>query len=442
MAESLHFSRESRIARIYAAASEGKDVRMETSNISPSCRTSELDAADNIDRRVHAAGPIYLDGHATTPLAPEALAAMTPWWHAQAGNPNSPHRHGQFADAAVEAARQRVAALIGASTNEIYFTSGATEANNLAIIGSALAARRRGDGRKDLVISEIEHKSVLNAAHSLERDGFTVTTVPVDASGQVDLNSLSAIISDNTLLISVMAANNEIGALQPLAEIADLAREHGAVLHVDAAQMVGKLPFEASAFDLVSLSSHKMYGPMGIGALYVSSASPFRPLPILYGGDQEGGLRPGTIATPLVVGFGAAAELAVARLQADVEHSVALADQFEQALRDRQVRFIRHGDAAHRLPGSVSIAFDDVDATELIAAVSSCISISEGSACQSGQVTQSHVLRSIGLSDNLSRSTVRLYFGRYNIQADALIAAEAIAGAVAKLRLRTGGVVQ
>lgn len=388
------------------------------------------------------ARPVYLDGHATTPLAPEALTAMTPWWHQQVGNPNSPHRHGQFADAAVEAARERVANLVGASASEIYFTSGATEANNIAIIGTAMAARARGDLRTSLIVSQIEHKSVLNAAHALERDGFSVTPAPVEAGGRVDLRHLAAIVSDNTLLISVMAANNEIGALQPLAEVTDIARQSGALLHVDAAQMAGKLPIAAGDFDLVSLSSHKMYGPMGIGALYVSSASPFRPLPILHGGDQEGGLRPGTIATPLVVGFGAAADLAAARLRADAEHSAALADQFEQALRDRQVHFVRHGEAAHRLPGSVSVAFDGVDATELIAAVSGEISISEGSACQSGQMTPSHVLRAIGLSDSISRSTVRLYFGRYNIPAHAVIAAEAIAGAVAKFRLRTGDRVQ
>lgn len=417
---------------------ERQRFRMRTDDIdAPIAATPAKDDPDR-ERQPELALPVYLDGHATTPLAPEALDAMTPWWHAQAGNPNSPHRHGQFAGAAVEVARQRVAGLIGASPNEIYFTSGATEANNLAIVGSALAARTRGDDRNGVIVSQIEHKSVLNAAHALERDGFSVAIAPVKATGQIDLPSLAALISRDTLLVSVMAANNEIGALEPLAEIAEIARESGVLLHVDAAQMVGKLPFEASAFDLVSLSSHKMYGPMGIGALYVSSASPFRPLPILHGGDQEAGLRPGTIATPLVVGFGVAAELATRRLSADAEHSASLAEHFEQALRDRQVRFIRHGEARHRLPGSVSIAFEGVDATELIAAVSSDISISEGSACQSGQIIPSHVLRAIGLSDRISRRTVRLYFGRYNSDTHVVIAADAIAAAVAKLRLRTG----
>ena len=413
-------------------ARDGEEFDMSTPDRSPSAAVSERSA--NAGQR--RAAPVYLDGHATTPLAPEALAAMAPWWHEQAGNPNSPHQHGRFADAAVEAARQRVAQLVGASPGEIYFTSGATEANNLAIIGSALAARARNDRRTGIVVSQIEHKSVLNATQALERDGFSVRVAPVNTDGTIDVKRVQAIVSEDTLLVSAMAANNEIGTLQPLAEITEIARKNGALLHVDAAQMVGKLPFDAGPFDLVSLSSHKMYGPMGIGALYISSAAPFRPLPILHGGNQEGGLRPGTIPTPLVVGFGVAAELAASRLDTDTAHSAGLADRFEAALRDRQVRFKRHSEARVRLPGSVSIAFDGIDATDLIAAVSAQISISEGSACQSGQITPSHVLRAIGLDDSTSRGTVRLYFGRYNSNADVEIAADAIAGA--KLRLRTG----
>jgi cysteine desulfurase len=386
--------------------------------------------------------PVYLDGHATTPLAPEAHEAMEPWWHTQAGNPNSPHRHGQYADAAVEAARGHVAALLGALPGEMHFTSGATEANNLAIIGTARAAFARGERRRGIVVSQIEHKSVLNAAHALEREGFAVTELPVTADGIIDLEQASRAITEDTLLISVMAANNEIGAVQPIAEIEAIARAHGALLHVDAAQMVGKLPFDASSFDLVSLSSHKMYGPMGIGALYLSGATPYRPYPILYGGDQESGLRPGTLPTPLIVGFGAAAKLAAQRLETDARHCAALAGRFEEELRGRQVHFNRHGGEAARLPGSISMAFEGVDANELIAAVSADISISEGSACQSGQITSSHVLRAIGLPDSLLRCTVRLYFGRYNTEADSVLAAGAIVTAAAKLRKATGGSLQ
>jgi cysteine desulfurase len=256
------------------------------------------------------------------------------------------------------------------------------------------------------------------------------------------LDQLAGIVSDDTLLVSVMAANNEIGTVQPLAQIDNIVRAAGALLHVDAAQMTGKLPFDAGAFDYVSLSSHKMYGPMGIGALYVSGAAPYRPQPIFYGGDQEGGLRPGTIATPLVVGFGAAAALAASRLDEDRRYTERLGQRFEEELRSRQVRFVRHGASAARLPGSVSIALEGIDATELIAAVSGQISISEGSACQSGQITPSHVLRAIGMRDSLIRSTVRLYFGRYNTESDAALAADAIASAAAKLSSATGAVLQ
>ncbi len=402
------------------------------------CGNAQGDGDARFPGRPSDSSPVYLDGHATTPLAPEAQEAMEPWWHAQAGNPNSPHRHGQYAGAAVEAARSAVAALVGASPSEIHFTSGATEANNLAIIGTALAAVARGEHRRGIVVSQIEHKSVLNAAYALEREGFAVTELPVAANGVIDLERALAAISEDTLLVSVMAANNEIGALQPLTDVTRIARAHGALVHVDAAQLVGKLPFDAAAFDLVSLSSHKMYGPMGIGALYVSGAAPYRPRPLFYGGDQEGGLRPGTLPTPLIVGFGAAARIAEARLDADGRHSAALAGRFEEELRSRQVRFVRHGAETSRLPGSISIAFEGVDANELIAAVSAEVSISEGSACQSGQIMPSHVLQAIGLTVSLLTSTVRLYFGRYNTEADAALAAGAIATAAAKLRVRTG----
>ncbi|RYG34431.1 MAG: cysteine desulfurase [Burkholderiales bacterium] len=297
-----------------------------------------------------------------------------------------------------------------------------------------MAARARGDERRGILVSQIEHKSVLNAARALERDGFQVTELRVRSDGVLDLARASAMITEDALLVSVMAANNEIGAIQPVAEIAEIARARGALVHVDAAQAAGKMPFKAGDFDLVSLSSHKVYGPMGIGALYVSGLAPFRPYPILHGGDQEGGLRPGTLPTPLIVGFGTAANIAMRRLDEDAEHSALLADRFEGELRSRQVQFIRHGNAATRLPGSVSIAFEGVDANELIALVSAKISISEGSACQSGQISTSHVLSSIGLHDSLSRSTVRLYFGRYNTDAEATFAAGEIAAAVRRLR--------
>lgn len=367
---------------------------------------------------------------------------MEPWWHERAGNPNSPHLHGQFADAAVETARGEISSLVDADPSEIVFTSGATESNNLAIAGIALAANAANDHRKGIVVSAIEHKSVLSTALALKQFGFTVTEAPVLTSGRVDVEHLRRIVSNETLLVSIMAANNEIGALQPLSEVTEIVRAAGSLMHVDAAQMVGKLRFSAADFDCVSISSHKLYGPMGIGALYVSGAAQYRPRPILFGGDQERGLRPGTIATPLVVGFGAAAALAAKRLNQDAQHAAVLADLFIAELANRQVRYIRHGSSEQRLPGSVSLAFEGVEATELIANVSAKISISEGSACQSGQITPSHVLQAIGLSDSIIRSTVRLYFGRYNTTDHAALAADVIAESVSRLRLRTGALLQ
>lgn len=402
---------------------------------------SDRNGSGNYSRATSGA-PVYLDGHATTPLAPEAHAAMEPWWHAQVGNPHSPHRHGQYADAAVENARAEVAELVGALPGEIHFTSGATEANNLAIIGMARAALNRGERRREIIVSKIEHKSVLSAARSLKQDGFTVTELPVAGNGVIDLDWASKTISDDTFLVSVMAANNEIGTVQPVTAINEIAHARGALVHIDAAQFAGKLPIDVRDFDLVSLSSHKLYGPMGIGALYVSGAAPYRPHPIMYGGDQEGGVRPGTLPTPLVVGFGAAAKVAAKQLDADARHSAALARRFEAELRARQVRFIRHGNEDARLPGSVSMAVEGVDGGELIASVASKISISEGSACQSGQITPSHVLRAIGLPDSLVRSTVRMYFGRYNTETDAVLAAEAVAIAAVRLRAATGDTLQ
>jgi cysteine desulfurase len=292
------------------------------------------------------------------------------------------------------------------------------------------------------VVSQIEHKSVLGAAYALERHGFSITELPVTAQGVIDLQMASEAISDDTLIVSTMAANNEIGSVQPVEEINEIAHARGAICHIDAAQFAGKLPFDVGSFDLVSLSSHKLYGPMGIGALFVSGSIPYRPHALLYGGDQEGGLRPGTLPTPLVVGFGAAAKIAAGQLDVDARHSAALASRFEAELTERQVRFSRQGIEGHRLPGSVSLTFEDVGASELIAAVSSQISISDGSACQSGQIMPSHVLRAIGLPRSLAKSTIRLYFGRYNAESDAVRAAEAISAAVAKLRVATGDTLQ
>lgn len=367
--------------------------------------------------------PIYLDGHSTTPLAPESLDAMAPWWHAQAGNPHSPHLTGMLASQAVERARSDIASLVGADPQELVFTSGATEANNIAIRGTALAALEAGIDRREIVVSAIEHKSVLASAGSLRNAGFQIIEAPVDGNGVVDIPALERLVSERTLLVSVMAVNNEVGSIQPLADVVRISRAAGALVHVDAAQAVGKLDLDCAEFDLASLSSHKMYGPMGIGALFVSAASQLRPLPVLFGGSQEAGIRPGTLPTPLAVGFGMAAKVSRTRLDADAAHSRNLSALFLEELRSRQVQFVANVPEQNRVPGSLSLRFPGNEAMSVISRSGDRIAISEGSACTSGQITASHVLLHMGLTQTEASETVRLYFSRYNSEADAAEAA-------------------
>lgn len=376
--------------------------------------------------------PIYLDGHSTTPLAPAAMEAMAPWWHAQVGNPHSPHLNGMLASQAVENARSELASLIGSDPQELVFTSGATEANNIAIRGVALAALEGGIGRRDIVVSAIEHKSVLSSASSLRSAGFRVIEAPVDVNGVVDVPALERLVGAETLLVSVMAVNNEVGSIQPLGDVVRIARAAGALVHVDAAQGLGKLPVPCADFDFVSLSSHKMYGPMGIGALFISSAAQLRPLPVLFGGGQEGGIRPGTVPTPLVVGFGAAAKVSRKQLAADAAHADALSALFLEELRSRQVLFLENVPGPQRVPGSLSLRFPGNDAMSIIARAGDRIAISEGSACTSGQITASHVLLAMGFTHQEAAETVRLYFSRYNTEADAIDAAGVLSEIVSR----------
>lgn len=379
--------------------------------------------------------PVYLDGHATTPLAPEAEAAMAPWWHGRAANAHSAHRRGAEAAAAVEQARANVARLVQADPQELVFTSGATEANNLAILGIAHAAMRAGDSRRNIIVSAIEHKSVLNSARSLEEEGFRVRVCPVDGAGQLDLNAFEGMLCDQTLLVSVMAANNEVGTVQPITVLLPQIRAVGAMIHVDAAQLVGKLAIDVSDYDFASISSHKLYGPMGVGALFISAAAQFRPRPLFFGGAQEGGLRPGTLPTPLIVGFGAAATVAADSLAPDAVHAISMADRLVDGLEAGQVRFRRNVAKENQLPGSLSLRFEGVDGPSLIHALSDTVCLSEGSACTSGQVQPSHVLKAIGLTQTEMRETVRIFCGRYNDNSQIDYAATAIANAVRRIRL-------
>ena len=372
---------------------------------------------------------VYLDNQATTPCDPRVLAAMLPWFTERFGNPHSAeHRMGQDAEAAVEAARAEVAALIGAEPREVVLTSGATEANNIAIKGAARHARRMGDPRRRVITVATEHKCVLESVADTAEDGFEPVVLPVDPDGRLDPTVLRAALAEPTLLVSVMAVNNETGVIQDIAALAAITRDAGALFHTDAAQAIGKLPFDVGGIDLLSLSGHKLYGPKGVGALYVRRRPRVRLAPLFSGGGQERGLRSGTLPTPLVVGLGEACRLARLEMGEEAARVAGLRDRLLAGLR-RQVPDIRvNGSLRHRIPGNLNVTFP-VPASELMQAVPE-LCVSTGSACSSAAIEPSYVLRAIGLTDAAAARTLRLGLGRFTSAADVDFAAEALAAAV------------
>lgn len=369
---------------------------------------------------------IYLDYQATTPADPAVVAAMEPFWTQKFGNPHSQHRHGWEAEAAVEVARRKIAALAGAAPEAVVFTSGATEANNLALKGVMAAATRRR-----IVTLATEHSCVLESARWLESKGHGLTVLGVGADGLVDLDALSAALGEDVALVSVMAVNNEIGVIQPLAEIAARAHAAGALFHCDAAQGYGKIPLDMAALgiDLMSLSAHKVYGPKGIGALLVRPGVALEPQ--MHGGGQEGGgLRSGTLPAPLAVGFGKAAELASVHMEADRAHADALWDAFLAAL---PVPYAINGDTAHRWKGNLNIRFEGLDGDRLIADLRR-VSISSGAACASAKGRLSHVLEALGLTRLQAKASLRIGWGRFSTVEDVRSAAAMIGDAVAAQR--------
>ena len=374
--------------------------------------------------------PIYLDNQATTPCDPRVLDAMLPWFTERFGNPHSAeHRMGQDAEAAVEAARAAVAALIGAEPREIVLTSGATEANNIAIKGAARFARRSGDPRRRVVTVATEHKCVLESVADTAEDGFEPVVLPVNSDGRLDPAVLQAALAEPTLLVSVMAVNNETGVIQDIAALAAVAREAGALFHTDAAQAVGKIPIDVAAgIDLLSLSGHKLYGPKGVGALYVRRRPRVRLAPLFSGGGQERGLRSGTLPTPLVVGLGEACRLAQGEMEGEAARLAGLRDRLLAGLR-RQVPDIRvNGSMRHRIPGNLNVAFP-VPALDLLRAAPE-LCASTGSACSSAAIEPSYVLRALGLTDAAAARSLRLGLGRFTSAADVDYAVEALAAAV------------
>jgi cysteine desulfurase len=393
--------------------------------------------------------PIYLDNQSTTPIDPRVLEAMLPYFTEHFGNPHSEsHVYGKNAAAAIEAARADLAGLVNADPREIAFTSGATEANNLALKGAAHFARAHPTGgqqpRDQIITLTTEHKCVLESAAALEREGFAVSYLPVEPNGLMSLDRLAAALSERTLLVSVMAAHNEIGVIQPLAELGALCRSKGVLFHTDAAQAAGKIALDVDAMkiDLMSISGHKMYGPKGVGAIYVRRRPRVRLLPLIDGGGQERGLRSGTLPTPLCVGLGRAAAIAAAEMKAEATRLRTLRDRLQANLMRRVAGLRINGDGEHRLPGNLNLSFPGLTAPELIEACPT-IAISTGSACTSATVEPSYVLRALGLSDDLANASIRLGLGRFTTAADVDFAVDALADAARRLhagqRMMAGG---
>ncbi|MBV8119852.1 MAG: aminotransferase class V-fold PLP-dependent enzyme [Alphaproteobacteria bacterium] len=387
--------------------------------------------------------PIYLDNQATTRVDPRVVEAMLPYFTEHFGNPHSTsHRYGHVAADAVEHARAQIAALIRADPREIVFTSGATEANNLATKGVAHFVRAHPGTRRvrdHIVTLTTEHKCVLESCVQLEREGFAVTYVAVESDGLVALDKLAAALTDRTLLVSVLAAHNEIGVIQPLAEIGALCRARGVLFHTDAAQAAGKIPLdvEAMRIDLMSISGHKFYGPKGVGVLYVRRRPRVRLLPLIDGGGQERGLRSGTLPTPLCVGLGRAAVIAADEMGEEAARLRQLRDRLHRGLARRVPGLRLNGDPDRRLPGNLNLSLPGIAAPSLIEACPS-IAISTGSACTSATIEPSYVLRALGQSEEMANSAIRIGLGRFNTGAEVDFAIDALAAAAARLREETG----
>ena len=427
--------------------------------------------------------PVYMDNHATTPLDPRVLEAMQPYLHDDFGNASSRnHAFGWKAEAAVEKARKQVGALIGASDKEIVFTSGATESNNLAIKGVVEFYKQKGD---HVVTLTTEHKAVLDTCKRLERvrqerldelkqmrlmeltdqevtqdnlaelsikfdvendatykrwaqlptGGARVTYLSVEQDGRVSLEKLEAALTDRTVLVSVMLANNEIGVVQPIAEIGALCRKRGVLFHVDAVQGAGKVPFDVETMnvDLASLSGHKMYGPKGVGALYVRRKPRVRLAPLIDGGGHERGMRSGTLNVASIVGFGAAAEIARGEMADEAARLLRLRERLRKAIMDQLDMVVVNGSLEHRLPGSLNLSFSYVEGEAMMMAIKD-VAVSSGSACTSASLEPSYVLRALGVEEDMAHSSIRFGLGRFNTEEEVDFVAKLVVDKVKKLR--------
>jgi cysteine desulfurase len=378
--------------------------------------------------------PIYMDNNSTTRTDPRVVEAMLPYFTEKFGNAASrSHPFGWEAEAAVEEAREQVAGLIGASAKEVIFTSGATEGNNLAIKGVAGMYKKKGN---HVVTQVTEHKAVLDTCKRLERDGFQVTYLPVDQYGRVSPDQVREALTDKTVLVSVMAANNEIGTLQPIAAIGRLCKEKGVLFHTDAVQALGKVPIdvEEMGIDLLSLTAHKIYGPKGVGALYVRKKDPrVRLEPQIDGGGHERGMRSGTLAVPLIVGLGAACELARRLMPEESAKTFALRERLRASIMDRLPETYLNGHPTERLPGNANISFAYVEGEGLMMGIKD-VAVSSGSACTSASLEPSYVLRALGVGDELAHSSIRFGLGRFNTAEEVDYVADLVVREVTRLR--------
>jgi cysteine desulfurase len=378
--------------------------------------------------------PIYMDYHATTPVDPRVVDAMLPYFTQHFGNPASRnHSFGWEAEEAVEAARKQVADLIGANVKEIIFTSGATEANNLAIKGAAEMYREKGN---HIITCVTEHKAVIDTCKKLEKQGARVTYLPVQKDGRISLDELQDAITDKTILITIMAANNEIGVLQPIAEIGAIAKAKGILFHTDAVQAAGKVPFDVNQnkVDLASLSAHKLYGPKGVGALYVRRRNPRVLLAEqINGGGHERGMRSGTLNVPGIVGLGAAAALAKAEMASEAARLSALRDRLNKKFHENLDEIYVNGSMEHRLPHNLNISFAYVEGESLLMGIND-VAVSSGSACTSASLEPSYVLKALGAGDDLAHSSIRFGLGRWTTEEEVDYVVEKLTTVVRRLR--------
>jgi len=377
--------------------------------------------------------PIYMDNHATTRVDPRVVEAMLPFFTETYGNAASrSHSFGWETEKATDLAREQVAALIGASGREIVWTSGATESDNLAIKGAAEFHKERG---RHIVTSAIEHKAVLDSCKRLERDGFEVTYLPVGKDGLVTAESVRAAMTDKTTLVSIMLANNEIGTVNPVEEIGAVVKEKGALFHIDAVQGTGKIPFdvERAKADLVSLSAHKMYGPKGIGALYVRRKPRVRITAEIDGGGHERGMRSGTLNVPGIVGFGRAAAIALAEMPEESARILGMRERLRKGIQARVSDTFVNGSLQHRLPGNLNISFAYVEGEAMLMALKD-VAVSSGSACTSSSLEPSYVLRALGVEEEMAHTSIRFGIGRFNTDEEIDYVIDLVARKVDKLR--------